>query len=80
MNCIWELEVLIDRLQWNMALAIPPATSTQLGPILVADTGTVERACTAVQAAHHDKPIVSLPPIIPGFKANPLDLHKSLLY
>ncbi|KAG1717737.1 hypothetical protein EDB19DRAFT_2047237 [Suillus lakei] len=53
---------------------LPPKALT---PTLFASPEEVERARAAIIAAKKDKPRVSLPDVVPGYKANPLDTGES---
>jgi hypothetical protein len=45
-------------------------------PVLFADQGTIDRARAAAAASKDNDKKPSLPEIIPGFKANPLDIRE----
>jgi hypothetical protein len=47
-------------------------------PTLFASPEEVERARAAIIEAKRDEPKVSLPDVVPGFKANPLDTGENL--
>lgn len=53
-------------------------TNNPQGPSMVAEQVAIDRARAAAQAARREKPAVTLPPIEPGFKADPQNLRKSL--
>jgi len=59
----------------------PDPSTTSPAPTLFASPEEVERAKAAVIASKRDEPKVTLPDIVPGYKANPLDAgEKFTLY
>jgi hypothetical protein len=52
------------------------AAPSPIPPVLFADQGTINRARMAAVAANEGDKKLSLPDIIPGFKANSLDVHE----
>ncbi|KAG1790474.1 hypothetical protein EV424DRAFT_925814 [Suillus variegatus] len=57
--------------------AQPPANAPPIPPLaLFADPATVEQARATAAALHVESKKISLPDLIPGFKANPLDASK----
>jgi hypothetical protein len=55
-------------------IELPPKAPA---PTLFASPEEVERARAAIIEAKKDEPKVSLPDVVPGFKANPLDTGES---
>jgi hypothetical protein len=56
-------------------IELPPKAPA---PTLFASPEEVERARAAIIEAKRDEPKVSLPNVVPGFKANPLDTGENL--
>lgn len=59
--------------------APPPLPPAPPAGVLYADPDVIDRARTAVAAVSAESKKVQLPPITPGFKANPLDIGEFII-